>query len=76
MLFSYNKNKNFPDIGVGNNTINETSVTKFLGIHLDKKFNFVNHISKMSIIIIIIIIIIVSILPPWTIFQRFNSEFL
>ena len=33
MLFSYNKNINFPDISVGNNTINET---KFLGIHLDK----------------------------------------
>ena len=27
MLFSYNKNVNFPDISVGNNTINETSVT-------------------------------------------------
>ena len=37
MLFSYNKNVNFPDISVGNNTINETSVTTFLGIHLDKK---------------------------------------
>ena len=44
MLFSYNKNVNFPDISVGNNTINETSVTKFLGIHLDKKLNFVNHV--------------------------------
>ena len=48
MLFSYNKNVNFPDISVGNNTINETSVTKFLGIHLDKKLNFVNHITEMS----------------------------
>ena len=28
ILFSYNKNENFPDIRVGNNTINETSVTK------------------------------------------------
>ena len=37
MLFSYNRNVNFPDISVGNNTINDTSVTKFLGIHLDKK---------------------------------------
>ena len=36
MLFSYNKNLNFPDISVGNNTISETAVTKFLGIHLDK----------------------------------------
>ena len=40
MLFSYNKNVNFPDISVGNNTINKTSVAKFLGIHLDKKLNF------------------------------------
>ena len=48
MLFSYNKNVNFPDISVGNNTINETSVTEFLGIHLDKKLNFVNHITEMS----------------------------
>ena len=29
-----------------------------------------------NVIIIIIIIIIGRILPPWTIFQRFNSEFL
>ena len=49
MLFSYNKNVNFPDTSVGNNTINETSVTKFLGIHIDKKLNFVNHITEMSV---------------------------
>ena len=42
MQFSYNKNVNFDDISEGNNTINETSVTKFLGIYLDKKLNFVN----------------------------------
>ena len=48
MLFSYYKNVNFPDISVGNNTINETSVTKFLGIHLDQKLNFVNHMTEMS----------------------------
>ena len=35
-------------ISLGNNTINETSVTKFLGIHLDKRLNFVNHITEMS----------------------------
>ena len=29
MLFSYNKNVNFPDINIGNNTTNESSVTKF-----------------------------------------------
>ena len=46
MLFSYNKNLNFPDISVGNNTINETSVTKFLGIHHYKKLNFV-YITEM-----------------------------
>ena len=48
MLFSYNKNINFPDISAGNNTINETYITKFLGIHLEKKLNFVNHITEMS----------------------------
>ena len=41
MLFSYNKNVNFPDASVANKKINETSVTKFSGIHLDKKLNFV-----------------------------------
>ena len=35
MLFSYNKKLNFADISVGNNKINETSVTKCVGIHLD-----------------------------------------
>ena len=49
MLISYNKNVNSPDISVGNNTINENSVTKFLGIYLNKKFNFVNHITEMCI---------------------------
>ena len=48
MLFSNNKNVNSPDISVGNNTINETSVTKFLGLHINKKFNFVDHITEMS----------------------------
>ena len=36
MLFSYNKNLNFPDISVGINEINETSVTNFLGNILTK----------------------------------------
>ena len=36
-------------ISVGYITINETSVTKFLGIHLDKKLNFVNHKTETSI---------------------------
>ena len=48
MLFSYNNSVKLPDISVGNNKINETSVCKFLGIHLDKKLNFVNHITEMS----------------------------
>ena len=30
------------------NNINEICVTKFFGIHLDKKLNFVNHITEMS----------------------------
>ena len=37
MLFSYNKNVNFIIIEIGINKINETSVTNFLGIHLDNK---------------------------------------
>ena len=40
MLFSYNKIANFKTMKIVNNKINETSVTKFLGIHLDKKLNF------------------------------------
>ena len=31
MLFSCNKNLNFPDISAGNNIINEISVTKIFG---------------------------------------------
>ena len=49
MVFSYNKNINFPIIKRGNNKFNETSVTKFLVIHLDKKLNFVNHKTEISI---------------------------
>ena len=48
MLFSYNKNVNFPIIRIDCNKINETSVTKFLCIYLDKKLNFVNHVTEMS----------------------------
>ena len=40
MLFSYNKIVNFSDISEGNNIINETSVTKFLGTRLDKNIFF------------------------------------
>ena len=49
MLFSYGKDVYFPDGSVGNNTINDTSVTKFLGMHFDKKLNFVNHETEMSV---------------------------
>ena len=49
MLFSYNKNANFPIIKIGNNKINENAVTTFLGIYLDKKLNFVNHMTEMSL---------------------------
>ena len=48
MLFFSNKNLIFP-IKIGNNKINETSVTNFIGIHLDKKMNFVNNTTEMSI---------------------------
>ena len=49
MLFSYNKNVNFPIIKITINKINKTSVTKFLDVHLDIKLNFVNQITEMSI---------------------------
>ena len=49
MLFSYNKNENFADIKVGNNKVNETSVNKFFGIHLNKNMNFLNHITEMPL---------------------------
>ena len=48
MLFSHGQDVNFPDINIGNNKINETSLTKFLGTHLYKKLHFVNHITEMS----------------------------
>ena len=40
MLFSYNKNVNFPDISVGKNTINETSVTNFWAHILTKNYKY------------------------------------
>ena len=48
MLFSYHKIANIIIIKIGNDKINEISVTKFFGIHLDKKSNFANHITEMS----------------------------
>ena len=48
MLFSCNKDINFPGIKIGNNIITETTVAKFLGIRLDEKQNFENHITEMS----------------------------
>ena len=36
-------------IKIGNNTIiGETSVTKYLGIHLDKRLDFKNHMKVLS----------------------------
>ena len=46
MLFSYNKNMHFPPIKIGNNTIGETFVIKFLGIHLNNRLNFKNRITE------------------------------
>ena len=39
----------FTIIKIGNLKINETSVINFYGIHLDKKLNFVNHITEISL---------------------------
>ena len=49
ILFSYNKNIKLPKIKIGNNVILETSVTKFLGIHIDKNLTFKHHINEISI---------------------------
>ena len=48
MRFYYHKNVNLPIIKMGNNKINEPSVTKFVGIHLDQKCHFVNYITEIS----------------------------
>ena len=40
---------NFLIIKTDNHEMNETSVIKFLGTHLYKKINFVNHITEISI---------------------------
>ena len=46
MQFSYNKNVDLSIINIGNNKTNETSVTKYFGIHLDNKMDFVKHITE------------------------------
>ena len=49
MLFSYNENIHFPLIKIGNNAIGEASDTKCLGIHLDERLNFKNHVAQVSL---------------------------
>ena len=49
MRFSYNKNINKPIIKIFNKNISETSVSKLMGINLDKKLNFENNIIEMFI---------------------------
>ena len=49
ILFSYNKKIKLPKIKIGNNIISETTVTKFLGIHIDKNLTFKSHISEISL---------------------------
>ena len=48
MLFSYNKNIVLPSIKIGPNIIPETSLIKFLGVHVDKNLTFTNHINIIS----------------------------
>ena len=36
-------------MAIDNNQIGKTSVAKFLGIHLDKKLNFKNHMTEVSL---------------------------
>ena len=44
VLLNSNRSVNFLNIQKGKNKINKTFVTKFLGMRLDGKVNFVNHI--------------------------------
>ena len=48
MLLSYNKDIKLPTIKIGKNKIQRTSVTKFLGIHLDQNLTFKTHINEIS----------------------------
>ena len=45
MLFSYNRNVNFPIIKIGTIKLMKLLLLSFLCIHFDKKLNFVNHIT-------------------------------
>ena len=47
--FSYNKNKHFPPTKIGNITIIGETSLYVLGIHLDKRLNFKNHVTKVSL---------------------------
>ena len=78
MLFSCSKDVHFSDISVGNNTTNETYVTNFLGIHLDKKLNFVNHITEMSMKVAKSIGLLYKLnrFPPETILKTLYTSFI
>ena len=43
------KKIHFPLNKMRNNTIGKTSITKFLGMHLDKILNLKNHIMEVSL---------------------------
>jgi hypothetical protein len=82
MVFSYKNNRtslNFPDIKLNNNKIERVSEFKFLGIYIDDKLswnNHVNYIGKKLSKVIGILKRMKSVLPQAILVQLYNSLFL
>ena len=48
MVYSYRNSLDIPAVNLGNNSIEQTSNTKFLGIYLDQNLRFDEHIQHIS----------------------------
>ena len=48
MVFSRKKSNHQLDLQLDNQTIDETSTTKFLGVYIDNKLNWKTHISYVG----------------------------
>ena len=48
MIFSRKKSNHQLDLRIDNQTIDETSATKFLGVYIDNKLNWKTHISYVG----------------------------
>ena len=48
MIFSRKKSNHQLDLQIDNQTIDETSTTKFLGVYIDNKLNWKTHISYVG----------------------------